>query len=169
MNKNVVDYEIFYICAWTMHFIVHKFPTCALSCAYFLIMYHNSILIVLLKASNFQLCYIINNLCTQKVHRSCLDFLCLKHFFINAFTSQKRQRQTWCFCSHGTGPYVGQSILHTDQYHAEKRILVKNYFITMTLFIFLPSHASDAVEAAMVIAPCSHSLHDIITFVAVLG
>ena len=56
-----------------------------------------------------------------------------------------------------------------DQYHAEKRIVVKNYFITMTLFIFLQSYASAVVAAAMVIALCLRSLHDSIAFVMSLG
>ena len=56
-----------------------------------------------------------------------------------------------------------------DQYHAEKKIMVKNHFITMTLFIFLCSHASALVAEAVVIAPYLRSLHDSVAFPASLG
>ena len=51
----------------------------------------------------------------------------------------------------------------------QKSIMVKNYFTTMTLYIFLSSHENAAVVASMEMAKCLHSLHDSITFMAAVG
>ena len=59
-----------------MHHFVDEFSTCALFCAYFLIMKHNSILIVLREDCNFWSCNMIKNLCTKKCMVVGWIFLC---------------------------------------------------------------------------------------------
>ncbi len=97
--------------------------------------------------------------CAQKSAQELVGFLAPNKFIISSFTEN---------ASHGTGPCVGYSILHTDQYHAEKASWSRIMFLPWHYF-FLPSHESAAIVAAMVMAPCLCSLHDIITFVAALG
>ena len=57
----------------------------------------------------------------KKVHRSCLNFLHLKNIFINAFTENSKTDMMF-----GAGQYVGYTALHTDQYYADKIIILKS-------------------------------------------
>ena len=76
------------------------------------------------------------------------------------------QGQTWWYYLHGTGLYVGYSTLNTIQYHAENSIMVKNYLSPWHSLFSYSSYMHVAVAVAMVIALCSCSLLDSITFVA---
>ena len=91
------------------------------------------------------------------MHGSWLNILSQIKFIINAFTENAKTDKMFLDAWYWSICWI--------QYLTNS-IMVTNYFTTMTLFIFLPSHDSAAVVMAMVIALHLHSLGDGIVFAA---